>query len=157
MNPVVLHFLLGLWLVVGAAASIVVCALVGFTNGFHIHAQTNRKTGVQTDSTLRWFAIVAGLFMGPPLLLLGLDVAGGLIYGITATLAEFWWVPLMLVVLASTGFLIYRFATKVEVVEVPPPPAPPVPPVVIDGDYWEPQGYGSFGEGGLGTPPKSAR
>lgn len=139
MSPTTLHVLLGLWIVVGGIVTVATFFVIGLRNGFHIRSQENRETGLVEDSTLKWLAIVAGLFMSVPTVFLGISIVGSFLYELTATLAEFWWVPILLAALAVAGFLIVRRQRLVVVSGIPPveEPAPPPP--------YQPMPYGTFG------------
>lgn len=160
MNPTAVTFLLVLWLAVGGLVTVVLTALAGWRTGFHIRAQRNAETGMTEDSTLRWFVIIAVLFMGAPAFLLGSSVLSELFYVATATLAEFWWVPVLLFVLVVSLFAAWwhmgtrQMRRAVQGGEVRPNPVPDLPTAVVSPPVYTPtydvMPYGQFGDGGLG-------
>lgn len=185
MSPA-MTFLLGLWLFVGGVIATVLCVIIGWRNGFHFRKkeiQTRNPDGSttteQVDSTLGWMIFAAVLFMGPQAFLLGGRIVADLLYEVTETIADFWWVPLMLGVLGVTLYLVVRFIRSGDLAEGgevrPVAPASGETRLVpltltpaeqaVEETWTHPEPvytppaygsvpYGSFGDGGFGTPPK---
>jgi hypothetical protein len=156
------NFLIGLWLFVGGVISTILCLVVGWRNGFHFRSQEVTTTHLdgsrsteRVDSTLKWMLVVATCFMGPQAFLLGSGAIADALYTVAATVAEFWWVPLLITVLAVTISLVIHFArnTRQEALGADLPAPQPVP-VQVAAPIYGALPYGQHGDGGLGVRPK---
>jgi hypothetical protein len=150
--------LLGLWLLIGGVIATLLCVVVGWRNGFHfrtqevtiIHPDGSRSTE-RVDSTLKWMLVVAVCFMGPQAFLLGGDILADLLYAVSETIAEFWWVPLLFIVPAVTVLLVVRFVRNIRQEPLSADlPAQQLPPVEIPAPVYGSLPYGQYGDGGFG-------